>query len=190
MRDRIQIDARLVGAGLLAAAAALVVLIVTSPPEATPVLVAGSDVPAGVPVGELDLTTRDVGDAAGLVVAGSVGDLERHVLAASLDAGSPIPRSLLVAPEAGHGADLLGLDLDAAAAVHGWLRAGDVVDVYAVQDGAELLAESIPIVKADADGNSMGSGRVRLLLAVTDDIGPHLIAADEAGSIYLIRRGS
>ena len=59
MRGRFQMDVRLVGAGMLAAVTALVVLMVTSPPERTSIVVAGSDLPAGVSLGELDLVTPD-----------------------------------------------------------------------------------------------------------------------------------
>lgn len=190
MRGRFQMDVRLVGAGLLAAATALVVLMVTSPPERTAILVAGSDLPSGIPIGELDLATRDVEHDTGLVTAESAKALEDHVLSSPLAAGAPIPRSLLLAPEGGQGVDLLGLDLDSAGAVHGWLAAGDLVDVYAVSEAADLIAEAVAVVDVEVDSTSLGSGRIRLLVAVVGDVGPRLLAASEAGTIHLIRRGS
>jgi len=190
VRGRFQLDARLVGAGLLAAVTALVVLMVTSPPDRTAILVGGSALPAGVPLHDLDLTTRDVEDDAGLIPAESAEALEAHVLNSSLAAGAPIPRSLLLAPTGERGVDLLGLDLESAAAVHGWLAAGDLVDVYVVAEETALIAESLAVVDVEVDSTSLGSGRVRLLVAVVGDVGQRLLAASEIGTIHLIRRGT
>jgi len=190
VRGRFQLDIRLVGAGLLAAATALVVLMVTAPPERTAIFVAGSDLPAGIPFGELDLVTRKVEDDAGLVTAEAAEALDEHMLSSPLAADAPIPRSLLLAPAGERGVDLLGLDLDSAAAVHGRLAAGDQVDVYAVSQKADLIAEALAVVGIEIDSTSFGPGRVRLLVAVAGEVGPRLLAASEAGTIHLIRRGS
>lgn len=190
MRHRFQMDVRLVGAGLLAATSALVVLMVTSPPERTAILAAGSDLPAGIPLSELDLEVRRVEDSSGLINADAVDSLSDYALLSPLAAESPIPRSLLISPEDERGVDLLGLDLDSAAAVHGWLVGGDLVDVYAVAEETDLIAEAVEVVDVEVDGTSLGSGRVRLIVAVSGEIGPRLIAASEAGSIHLVRRGS
>ena len=187
---RLKVDLRLLGAGLLAATVALVVLLVTSPPERTPILSAGSDLPAGVPFNELDVELREVEDVAGLIVAEMGGGLDAHVLMAPLAAGSPIPRSLLAAPEQGRGSDLLGLDLDSAAAVHGWLHAGDLVDVYAVGDEVTRIAEDVPVVDIVIDSTSLASGRVRVVLAVGDELGTGLLTAIGRGADpHLIRKG-
>ncbi len=190
MRSRFQVDARLVGAGILAAATALIVLMMTAPPERTTILVAGADLPAGIPLGELELATRDVEDGVGLISTESLDALQEHVLSSPLAAESPIPGSLLLAPEGGQGVDLLGLDLESAAAVHGWLAAGDLVDAYAVAEEADLIAEALEIVDVEIQSTSLGSGRVRLLVAVVGDVGQRLLAASEVGTIHLIRRGS
>ncbi len=190
MRGHFQMDVRLLSAGLLAAVAALVVLMATAPPERTAIVVAGSDLPAGVPISELDLESRDVESTAGLIGLEDVGELGEHVLGSSLAAGSPIPRSLLFTPQSERGVDLLGLYLESAAAVHGRLRAGDVVDVYVVSEDTHLIAEAVAIVGAEVESTSVGSGRVRLLVAVADDVGPRVLAATEAGEIHLIRKGS
>jgi hypothetical protein len=68
-------DVRLMSAGVLAAVAALVVLMATAPPERIAIVVAGSDLPAGVPIGELDLESRDVESAVGLIAFEEVGEL-------------------------------------------------------------------------------------------------------------------
>jgi hypothetical protein len=183
-------DVRLLSAGVLAAVAALVVLMATTPPERIAIVVAGSDLPAGVPIGELDLESRDVESAVGLIAFEEVGELGEHFLGSSLDVHSPVPRSLLIAPRSERGVDLMGLYLESAAAVHGRLRAGDVVDAYVVSEGTHLIAEAIPIVGAEIENTSLGSGRVRLLVAVADEVGPRLLAATEAGEIHLIRKGS
>ena len=190
MRGRFQMDVRLVGAGVLAAVTALVVLMVTSPPERTAIVVAGSDLPAGLSLGELDLGTRRVEDGVGLINADSVGELSEYTLRSPLAADSPIPRSLLIAPEDERGVDLVGLDLESAAAVHGRLSSGDLVDVYAVAEEAELIAESVAVVAVEVEHTSLGLGRVRLIVAVGGDIGPRLIAASERSGIHLVRRGS
>ena len=190
MRSRFQIDVRLVGAGILAASTALVVLMVTSPPERVEIFVAGSDVPAGIPFGELDLATRQVEDDVGLITTEAATALEQHVLSSSLAAGAPIPRSLLLAPAGERGVDLLGLDLESASAVHGRLAAGDSVDVYSVSEEADLIVEALAVVGVEVDSTSFGPGRVRLLVAVAGDVGPRVLAASEAGTIHLIRRGS
>lgn len=190
MKGRFQMDARLVGAGLLAAVTALVVLMVTTPPERTAIVVAGSDLPAGVSLGELDLATRRVEDGTGLIDADSIDVLSEHVLRSPLAADSPIPRSLLITPVDERGVDLVGLDLESAAAVHGRLTSGDLVDVYAVAEEAELIAESVAVVDVEVEKTSLGLGRVRLIVAVGGDIGPRLIAANERGTIHLVRRGS
>jgi hypothetical protein len=190
MRNRFHMDVRLLSAGVLAALAALVVLMATAPPERTPIVVAGADLPAGVPIGELDLEFRDVESAAGLVTLEEVGELGGHFLGSSLAVHSPIPRSLLVSPRSERGVDLLGLYLESAAAVHGRLRAGDVVDVYVVAEETHLIAEAVSIVAAEIENTSLGSGRVRLLVAVPDDVGPRVLAATEDGEIHLIRKGS
>jgi hypothetical protein len=188
--SRLNVDLRLLGAGLLAATVALVVLLVTSPPERTSILSAGSDLPAGVPFNELDIELREVEDVAGLVVAGMDGGLHAHVLTAPLAAGSPIPRSLLAAPEEGRGSDLLGLDLDSAAAVHGWLHAGDLVDVYAIGEEVTRIAEDVSVVDVVTDSTSLGSGRVRVVLAVSDELGAGLLTAIGRGADpYLVRKG-
>lgn len=190
MRARFQMDVRLVGAGVLAAVTALVVLMVTSPPERTSIVVAGSDLPAGVSLGELDLRTRRVENGAGLISADSVDRMSEHVLRSPLAVDSPIPRSLLIAPEDERGVDLVGLDLESAAAVHGRLTSGDLVDVYVVAEEAELIAESVAVVDVEVENTSLGLGRVRLIVAVDGDVGPSLIAASQLGTIHLVRRGS
>ena len=187
---RLKVDFRLLGAGLLAATVALVVLIVTSPPERISILSAGSDLPAGVPFGELDVAVREVEDVTGLIVADETGRLSTHVLMAPLAMGSPIPRSLLAAPEEGRGSDLLGLHLDSAAAVHGWLHAGDLVDVYAVGDDVALIARNVAVVDVVTESTSLGSGSVRVVLGVSDDLGSELLAAIGRGADpHLIRKG-
>jgi len=190
MRNRFQMDVRLLSAGVLAAVAALVVLMATAPPVRVAIVVAGSDLPGGVPMDELDLEFRDVENAVGLITFEELDELGQHLLGSPIAARSPIPRSLLVTPQSERGVDLLGLYLESAAAVHGRLRAGDVVDVYLVSEETHLIAEAIPIVAAEIEDTSLCSGRVRLLVAVADDVGPRVLAATEAGEIHLIRKGS
>ena len=65
-----------------------------------------------------------------------------------------------------------------------------MVDVYVVSEDTHLIAEAVAIVGAEIENTSVGSGRVRLLVAVADDVGPRVLAATEAGEIHLIRKGS
>lgn len=189
MRGRLQVDARLIGAGVTAAAAALLVLVLTSPPVQHPVLALRGPAPAGLTLGELDVETRLVDDRTGLVDADEAEELGRYSLAASMAAGAPIPRSLLIAPESRRGPDLLGLELDSAAAVHGLLRPGDLVDVYSATDDVALIAEGVEVVDVMTEAGALRSNRVRLVVSVDDSLEGPLIAATVSGSIHLVRKG-
>jgi len=187
---RIQLDVRLVGAGVLAAATALTVLLVTRPADTTDVLVASAAVPSGVPLSELELEARAVRDATGLVVAGDVDGAE-YTLALPLDQGTPIAASLLVPIESADELDLVGLSLDSAAAVHGWITPGDRVDVYTSVDeeGVALVAESVPVVMVEADSGALASADVRVVLAIEPQESGALIASAD-GDIRLVRRSA
>ena len=76
----------LLGIGL-AALAALLVLWMTRPIPTVPVLVAGSDLPAGTPLSELDLSVKNTTDAGGLVVGDEPGELSDWVLGAWVGIG-------------------------------------------------------------------------------------------------------
>lgn len=189
MSGRFQLDVRLVGAGILAAATALVVLLLTAPPSLQSVLVTRTAAPGGVPLRSLDVAVREVEDDSGLVLADDAGDLAGHVLVASLGAGAPIPRSLLAAPADRRTPDLLGLELDSSTAVHGLLEGGDTVDVYAAADEVSLIASGVEVIDVMIDSGSLGSGSVELVVAVEGDLAPRLIAAAQAGTMHLVRRG-
>lgn len=188
-------DARtLVGIGL-AAAAALLVLWLTRPAPTVPVLVAGSDLPAATPISELDLSVRHTGDATGMVVGDSPGDLTDWVLAAPLAAGEPLLPSLLRPPEVQTAPNLLALEIDEAHAVLGRLDPGDRVDIYASTSplGAptetRLIAHSVYVVDATVSDSSVGSSQVQLLLAVDDELAATLTAAMNGGDLDLVRVG-
>lgn len=190
MNRGLHIDLRVLAAAGLAAVAALVVLAATSPPARTEVLVAAAPLADRVPLASLEVTIRGVEDPTGLVPAADASRLEGYSLAAPLEEGSPIPSSLLVAPEALQPPDMMGLDLPAAQAVQGEVAAGDRVDVYHAGEEPGLVAADVPVIAAELDSASLGSGQVHLLVAVAGDLALELITAAESGSIYLVRSGA
>lgn len=184
----------LIGIGL-AAVAALLVLWLTRPVPAVPILVAGSDLPAGRPLSELDIAVRDTADATGMVAGDSVGELSAWVLAAPLTAGEPLLPSLLRPPDVQAAPDLLALELDQARAVLGRIDPGDRVDVYATASRAAeapttvLIASSVFVVDASVKESTANSDKVQLLLAVDDHLAATLTAAMNGGTLDLVRVG-
>jgi len=188
-------DARtLLGIGL-AATAALLVLWMTRPVATVPVLVAGSDLPAGTPLAALDLTVRQTSDASGLVVGDEPGDLADWVLVAPVASGEPLLPSLLRPPEVQSAPDLLALEIDESHAVLGRIDPGDRVDVYASTSRPGepattlLIASSVFVVDATLSESSVHGGRVQLLLAVDDALASTLTAAMNQGDLDLVRVG-
>lgn len=184
----------LVGIGL-AAVAALLVLWLTQPTPSVPILVAGSDLPAGTPLSELDISVRHTDDATGMVTGDSPGDLSGWVLAAPLAAGEPLLPSLLRPPAVQGAPDLLAVEIDQAHAVLGRIDPGDRIDVYATTSQAggtsetQLIATSVFVVDASIT-DSAGSGeQVQLLLAVDDELAASLTAAMNVASLDLVRVG-
>lgn len=188
-------DARtLLGIGL-AAVAALLVLWMTRPMPTVPVLVAGSDLPAGTPLSELDLSVKNTTDAAGLVVGDEPGELADWVLVVPIASGEPILPSLLRAPEVQDAPDLLALELDRAHAVLGRIDPGDRVDIYASTsrpgEPAEtrLVASSVFVVDATISESTVNGGQIQLLLAVDDALATTLTAAMNESDLDLVRVG-
>ena len=184
----------LLGIGL-AAIAALLVLWLTRPAPTVPILVAGSDLPAGTPLSGLGLGVRHTADADGLVLGDSRGDLTDWVLVTPIAAGEPLLPSLLRPPETQSAPDLLALEIDESHAVLGRLSPGDRVDVYAStsrpgEDAAtHLIASSVYVVDAGTSDSSVNGGRVQLLLAVDDQLAATLTSAMNAGDLDLVRVG-
>ncbi len=184
----------LLGIGL-AAIAALLVLWMTRPVPTVPVLVAGSDLPAGTPLSELDLTVKNISDADGLVVGDEPGELSEWVLVAPIAAGEPILPSLLRAPEVQAAPNLLALELDSAHAVLGRIDPGDRVDIYASTsrpgEAAEtrLVASSVFVVDATVSDSTVNGDQIQLLLAVDDALAASLTAAMNGSDIDLVRVG-
>jgi Flp pilus assembly protein CpaB len=141
----------LIGIGL-AAVAALLVLWLTRPVPTVPILVAGSDLPAGTPLADLDLDVRRTTNSDGMVLGDGPGDLADWVLVAPIVAGEPLLPSLLRPPDVRSAPDLLAVEIDEAHAVLGRIDPGDHVDVYASvsQPGepttTRLIASSVYVV--------------------------------------------
>ena len=184
----------MLGVGL-AAAAALLVLFVTRPPATVSVLVAGSDLPAGTPLVELEIDVRQVESADGLVAGDDIGDLGDWVLAAPVTAGEPLLPSLLRPAASIAAPHVIAIELEAGHAVLGQLTGGDRVDIFATSSRAgeptetELIATSIYILEARLGASTAGPERVELLLAVDRPTARALTNAIHAGDIDLIRVG-
>jgi len=129
------VDRRMILGGILAAIAAFGVLQMTKPPERLPVLVAGSDLAAGRPLGEMDIDVRYVESDTGLVAGDSVGDLADWSLRVPLAEGEPLVTSLMQPPELVISPNVIALSLPAENAVLGRLVAGDHVDIYLTYTG-------------------------------------------------------
>lgn len=191
------VDRRTVAAALLAAVAAALVLVITQPPDRVPVLVAGSDIPAGAVLGEADLVVRYVESAEGLVEGTGVGELESWSLVIPLNEGEPLLASVVQRPEQVAAPSLIALSLDLEHAVLGLLAAGDLVDVYATVDASiqsdaastTLVAEDVFVVQASVSEDPARRGRVDVLLAVDDDLAMVLAGANRAGSLDLVKVG-
>lgn len=188
------VDRRMIVGGILAAIAAFGVLHLTQPPERIPVLVAGSELQAGRPLGQLDIAIRYVAAAEGLVVGDSVGDLEDWSLRVPLAKGEPLVPSLIQPPELIATPNVIALSLRAENAVLGRLVAGDKVDVYFTSVAAfdsdpttRLLASRVYVVEVVALESSTDRGRVNVLLAVDDELASALASASHSGDIDLVR---
>ena len=188
------IDRRTVLGILLAAIAAGIVLMLTRPVATTPVLVAGGDLPAGTPLGELDLDVRRVGSPEGMVVGDSIGDLSDWVLRVPVSEGEPIVPSLLLPPQVLSAPDAFALTLDRAHAVQGRIAAGDSVDVLVTTAGTNdspsnttTAAQSVYVLDVDVGDEGFNADRVAVLLAVDTDLAAILANAREVGTIDLVR---
>jgi Flp pilus assembly protein CpaB len=188
------VDRRMVVGAILAAIAALGVLVITKSPERIPVLVAGSDLVVGRPLGEMDVKVRYVESSTGLLVGDSVGDLEEWSLRVPLAEGEPLVPSLMQPPELLASPNVIALSLAAENAVLGRLVSGDEVDVYVTtrngidtESETEMIASNVYVVEAVVPESSIDRGRVNVLLAVNDDLAARLASASHTGDIDLVR---
>jgi len=179
---------------LLAALSGIIVLTLTRPPALTPVLVAGGDINAGTPLGQVDLDVRRVSSADGLVAGDTIGDLADWTIRVPLSAGEPLLPSLLVPPAVASAPDALALSLDRAHAVQGQLVAGDTVDVLvtsaaSLDSGAvtETVAAGVYILSVDLGDTGFDADRVDVVLAVDGPTASLIANARETGTIDLLR---
>lgn len=179
---------------LLAAVSASLVLYLTRPLERVPVLVAGSDLPAGTPLADADVAVRYVEDANGMIQGTSLGELAGWALHVPLLEGEPLlssvvaPLDLVVAPK------VLSLALPMEHAVLGRLARGDLVDVYVTHgsglDGpteTKLIASEVFVVASEMSDAVGAGGDVHVLLAVDDELARILAGASRSGSVDLVK---
>lgn len=187
------VDRRMIAGGVLAAIAAFGVLQITAPPERIAVLVAGSELPAGRPLGDLNIDVRYVESAVGLVAGASIGDLSDWSLRVPLKEGELLVPSLIHPPEMLASPNVVALSLDGAHAVLGRLAPGDRVDVYVTHDAfdgegaTQLLAQDVFVVDASISEASAHRGRVDILLAVDDTLAAQIVSGSRSGAIDLVR---
>ncbi|MFV1999586.1 MAG: RcpC/CpaB family pilus assembly protein [Acidimicrobiia bacterium] len=179
---------------LLAALSGIIVLTLTRPPTLTPVLVAGGDINAGTPLGQVALDVRRVSSADGLVAGDTIGDLADWTIRVPLSAGEPLLPSLLVPPAVGSTPDALALSLDRAHAVQGQLVAGDTVDILVTSvtslDSSavtETVASGVYILSVDLGDTGFDADRVDVVLAVDAATASLIANARETGTIDLLR---
>lgn len=179
---------------LLAALAGAIVLTLTRPPVLVPVLVAGSDMPAGTPLQDLDVGVRQVSSALGHVEGDSIGDLADWTLRVPLVAGEPITPSLLVPPQVGLSPNAIALSLDRSHAVQGDLTVGDLVDVLVTLPSTfdespvtELVGSRVYVLDVGLGETGFDADRVDVLLAVDSELAALLANAREAGTLDLVR---
>jgi Flp pilus assembly protein CpaB len=191
-----RIDRRTLAGVTLSLVAALLVLLITRPPEEFLILTAGSDLPAGVALADLDIDVRTVESTDGLIEGDDVGELADWTLAHPVAAGEPLLPSLLRAPETAAAPNLFSISLEESHAVLGRISAGDHIDIYVTLDAragepdtTELLAPDVYVVET-RNGSRLGSvDRIDLLLAVDDGLAAKLATAVRAGHLDLVKRG-
>ncbi|MCL1594525.1 MAG: RcpC/CpaB family pilus assembly protein [Actinomycetia bacterium] len=188
------LDRRTLLALLLAALSGILVLTITRPPDSVPVLVAGSDIAPGTPLGELDIESRHVASADGLVKGSSVGELAAWTVSVPLAAGEPLLPSLLVPPAVASAPDSLALSLDRSHAVLGKIVPGDVVDVLVtstpVAGGMAVtrtVATGVYVLAVENGDTGFDADRVDVLLAVDGTMASQITNARETGVIDLVR---
>lgn len=189
-----RLDRRTVLGVLLAAAAAIMVLTLTRPTATMPVLVAGADLPAGTPLGQLDVAVRRVSSADGMVMGDSVGDLSDWVLRMPVAEGEPLVPSMLLPPQVLEAPAAFALTLDRAHAVQGAIAPGDLVDIVVTLPGSrdsgpvtDVVARSLYVLDVELGDEGFDADRVGVLLAVDGDTAMQLANAREAGTIDLVR---
>ena len=197
MMRRIRVDRRTVLGAVLAIVSAVAVLAATRPAPVTGVLVAGADLAPGVALGEQAVEIRPMSDPEGLIAADDPTTFADWAPAAPLDAGEPIPASLLRPAARGTRPDAVALALGAEHAVLGELRSGDRVDVFVTAPAPEsgepsttLVAEQVYVLEIvdDTDGLA-GSPTTNLLLAADRELAAVLIHAVRTGDVDLVRVG-
>lgn len=126
----------------------------------------------------------------GLVHAEHLADTDGWVVASSVAAGEPVPRSALRPPSAPDELRAVSLPIDRERAVGGDLSRGDRVDVIAVVDGhAAYVAADLAVLAVAGRGEGALSGptRYHVTVAVDEVTALALARAFEVGAVTIAR---
>jgi Flp pilus assembly protein CpaB len=195
MSRRFPIDRRTLLGATLAVVAAGAAIAATRPEPTTGVLVAGADLASGVALGQQSIEIRRTTDPTGLITSEDPTGYVDWVLSSPLDAGEPIPASLLRHPVRKDHPNAVALALDTEHAVLGDLRSGDRIDVFVTapredqeEPVTDLVAPAVFVIDVIADTDGLGAERrTRLLLAADRDLAATLIHATRTGDVDLVR---
>lgn len=157
---------------------------------------AGQPLKAGQSLSELDLVTKQVASADGLIRSDDLSRLSDWVLTTPLQKGEPLLHSVLGNPEQVAAGNQFALELPESRAVLGRLAAGDHVDIYATygsNTGAEpqtrLLAAGVYVIEARANDSGLGGEQmVQLLVAVNDTLALDLAKAVNGAELNLVKQ--
>lgn len=161
--------------------------------DVTEVIVAATDLPAGLELSAADFTLAEIGDAGSLttalVPAHSATELYGSILARPIGAGEPLRRSDVRPVGTTSNQRELSIELDAAQAAGGRLAVGDVVDVIATVNAESFyVASTLDVVSITSDNSTIEVGdNLIIVLNVDDQQALEIASADAAGSIAVVR---
>jgi len=181
----------------LAMVAASSVLILSRADPTVGVLVAGQSLQAGQPVSQLELVTKQVASADGLIESVDRTRLSEWVLTTPLEKGEPLLRSVLSNPEQVVAGNQFALELPESRAVLGRLAAGDHIDIYATfasntggeAPAARLLAAGVYVIEAHTNETGLGGEQmVQMIVAVNDALALDLAGAVNNAELNLVKQ--
>jgi pilus assembly protein CpaB len=200
LRRAVGTHRRLLAAGFAAAAVAAALNVVApAPPRTLPVVVATTDLPAGLSLRPDHLQTAEVPtDLAPRGALTAAEDAIGEVLGAPLRAGEALTDVRLVGPPLvdGYGGGKVAAPVRIAdAAAVRLLRTGDRVDVLAADPSGVaqtvVVASAAPVVVVPDADDEVGSAQTGglVVLAVTPDTARQLVRAAVVGPLSVTLRG-